>query len=757
MSNDSTERAAIRKRLLANGYAPLPLNGKACYVKGWSFAAIDEDFIKAHERKAAWSNTGLRCDNLIAADIDVANAQLADLVEHVVEHHLGKTEFCRFGKGEKRLLLYWIDDPMPKLRTARYEGDVQVEFLGKGCQFVAYGIHPDTGEPYEWVGDHEPIKSELDALPSVTREQVENCKAALDALFADEMGLQAQAIGGGGAGEHDYCLTADDKFDVTSPGHGLMSVAEIKEKLAPGEVWECNLTAIRPDSDSQAGRIHWGDSGRLSVADFVTGVTYFETLALDEAGELLADILPDEPGDDDNMFGTTAPTALTELLEHYVYVAADDTVRRLEEPTRGIKFANFTKLHYRRISVPSKQRPVLIANAWLEDPACMRCEYATLIPNTTEHVVKIGRARVLNTYQPPVFADTSGEVDTFYDFIDHLLPLEAEADIFLDWLAAKIQRPELRLHAMVMVAPGVFGTGRGTLTLIMERLLGRRYHTQTTLAHLIGQTTQSQYNDWLSGSLIVSVPEALDLSDRRQTLFHARQAAYEHLKTVVETQSRDMLIVRKGVANVTEQVYASLFIATNHGDAFVIPAGDRRLIVLENGERLTDALGDRVYRWMDNPANMGALYAELCERELEYDPMGEPPMTDAKQRMIEGSKSGLDVAWQLFVDHADGDVCTAAQWRQFAQGAKTDYELEYPENPHKRDAGINAMLHQHARRVFPEKPEWQIKMEGAAVRPWIIRDFEKWQRVTGDEIRREISLNGPPGGLVVKLPGGNSG
>ena len=59
----------------------------------------------------------------------------------------------RFGQAPKRLRVYRTAEPFTKLSTAGYRlpGDEpgakahKVEILAAGQQFVAYGVHPDTG------------------------------------------------------------------------------------------------------------------------------------------------------------------------------------------------------------------------------------------------------------------------------------------------------------------------------------------------------------------------------------------------------------------------------------------------------------------------------------------------------------------------------------------------------------------------------------------------------------------------------------
>src|SRR5690606_1263030 len=74
----------------------------------------------------------------------------------------------------------------------------RVEVLGRGQQFVAYHVHPDTGRPYEWtdlLGGLEYVRA--DGLPVLTEAQVRAALAAFDEMAADS--LQAHP-GGPAAG-----------------------------------------------------------------------------------------------------------------------------------------------------------------------------------------------------------------------------------------------------------------------------------------------------------------------------------------------------------------------------------------------------------------------------------------------------------------------------------------------------------------------------------------------------------------------------
>ncbi|TDT41500.1 bifunctional DNA primase/polymerase-like protein [Halospina denitrificans] len=102
-----------------------------------------------------------------AVDVDVthedAARELYDFISQYLKNRDG-AKLVRTGKPPKFLIPYRMPEVAKKKNTtALYPVDAesglihterehknQVEFLGKGEQFIAYHIHPDTGEPYQW-------------------------------------------------------------------------------------------------------------------------------------------------------------------------------------------------------------------------------------------------------------------------------------------------------------------------------------------------------------------------------------------------------------------------------------------------------------------------------------------------------------------------------------------------------------------------------------------------------------------------------
>ena len=124
---------------------------------------------------------GIAAGRVIGIDIDVfADPPLAKRIEMLAREMLGDTPALRIGRAPKRLLVYRADPPFKGFKLP------PIEVLGLGQQFIAYGIHPDTGQPYDW-----PVESlaemAIDDLPPITEAQAQAFAAAAIALVPPEL------------------------------------------------------------------------------------------------------------------------------------------------------------------------------------------------------------------------------------------------------------------------------------------------------------------------------------------------------------------------------------------------------------------------------------------------------------------------------------------------------------------------------------------------------------------------------------------
>ena len=102
---------------------------------------------------------------VVGIDIDIDDPSLACKIRDVAENVLGITPLVRFGRRPRMMMVYRTAAPFQSWNA----GPLQVIAVGR--QFVAYGLHPDTGQPYAWESEH-PAETPIDALPEVSSERV---------------------------------------------------------------------------------------------------------------------------------------------------------------------------------------------------------------------------------------------------------------------------------------------------------------------------------------------------------------------------------------------------------------------------------------------------------------------------------------------------------------------------------------------------------------------------------------------------------
>jgi hypothetical protein len=141
---------------------------------------------------------GILTGNIIAIDIDITHQELAKATIRSAKETLGDTPFIRFGNAPKAMLIYRLNTgTTTKMRSATFDLDDHkrqvVEVLGKGQQFVAFGIHPSTKKSYMW-----PVKSLLDTpankLPTVTLEKIQEFLSCFEMLAGEIFGAEMKSL-----------------------------------------------------------------------------------------------------------------------------------------------------------------------------------------------------------------------------------------------------------------------------------------------------------------------------------------------------------------------------------------------------------------------------------------------------------------------------------------------------------------------------------------------------------------------------------
>lgn len=207
-NSDSFNVAAAEqdKLLIANGYRPIPVIGKAPAAEGWRDGAVTSERLAAERAEHPDAvSTGLRTDTIAGIDLDIIDADHLQRFVDLAYAELGETTLIRRG-AKGWLMVYRRDEPLRKITAAPADKAqakrAKVEILGAGQQFVAFGIHPDTGRPYEWLhpdpdglGVLSPLDVPLHLVPAVTSHQLRSFAGKAAALLT-ELGYGAARVTG---------------------------------------------------------------------------------------------------------------------------------------------------------------------------------------------------------------------------------------------------------------------------------------------------------------------------------------------------------------------------------------------------------------------------------------------------------------------------------------------------------------------------------------------------------------------------------
>lgn len=345
------------------------------------------------------------------------------------------------------------------------------------------------------------------------------------------------------------------------------------------------------------------------------------------------------------------------LQSRYVYVVTDQRVADMRQrPHGGVwlkSFADFSKEFYSRVMVPGHDRPVLLANAWLESKYTRKVTTVGYLPG--QNAIAVNRSQeIVNSYIPPLHPWTKEEPRVTLDHLDYLVPNELERETLLDWFACKLQRPETRSYAALLVAKNAFGTGRGWLKNLLSQMLPNLVGA-ITLPQLINKGSQADanYNDIFSEKQLLIADEA------KETEGVDFFTGYETIKTRIDQSPIAFRVNPKFGRTRTDFMYFNCLIFSNHEHAINLPQDDRRFFVVTNPTKPKSAeYYERLFAALEDGKEAQRFYWYLMRRDISNFNRAKPPMTVGKKVMIQSSLSPSDEILAHLRDTLPGDLIT---------------------------------------------------------------------------------------------------
>jgi hypothetical protein len=549
-------------------------------------------------------------------------------------------------------------------------------------QFAVFGPHTTVnGEVrvrYRWMDDSSLLNVPLAQLPVLTKKQAYAIVAAFEKA-AEELGWEAlnEADEGSGAGTDIYDISrTKSRFDVV--GHGRVDYAELETLVSSGEHVVLSASFIPNEITDTPDRCKAVWSPRYNcvvVKDWKTAARHYpDDVQTDGTLKAVADILAKlaqskssspPPGEEDEReppepkHDAPREDKLLYLVQTRGFFESEDAAVRLYATSLDCrtKISAF-KMRYRAWSEFKGVKELLVTDMWERIPQRVNIAGVRMRPDRPFPLYREGGMTFKNVYRRPIHVG-GGSLRPFMEFLERFLPDAREREWLLDWMAHKLARPEIPGTAVVFVADneegtreGVFGTGRGLLFRIVRELFGTEYARSQSFSMLEGSNGQAVFNDWMHGSVLVTVDES-----RTSATAHRRgerSAVYEVLKDIVDPAPKLFNFKGKYRAAFDGMSYCSFWVATNHADALAIPASDRRFTVLRNGRQMTLEERNAIVAWLEQPANIGALAAFLKDRDLAGFDMFLPLATTGKAEMAELALSSVE---QIMLDMiADEDL-----------------------------------------------------------------------------------------------------
>lgn len=782
--NDTTSSIEqLRLQLLANNYSPIRNRDKRTFCRDWPSLDITPEVIKSWSRMSRDKATGLRIeDGLAAIDIDIDDPIIDDIADAILDlvPELGDPNaplLVRKGKGRKEAWFVRTADIFGRIHSAGWtppgrsadDAVFRVEIFGGGSarQFGAFGSHTvsDSGEvliEYQWV-DRSPADTPKQQLPLLTKSQFHAIADLVDRmLLAAGWTKVLRSAAGGDSTERVYDLTNDMEFDLLDGD--TVTMAQLKELVVGEEHVRCSASWLEGESAVNRSRclVSLTRAGYLAIFETASGVTHVEAagqprdfnLEIDRIAEKLAELSEKrrnkvQPADD-------AVVAATKLLATYAFCpnqpAAPAVPIWTTEVDAGINMAMFRTLMLPNCTdeVGPRGGRVRInpVDLWASSDRRVTVGGIRLRPDMPRPLFK-DEAGVswVNAYAPPAHDAEGGTALPGWRFLENLLPKDSEREWFLKWLAYKLRNPHIPGPAVIMLAED-FGTGRGTLGVLIGKLFGPRYVRSLPFSIFAGKTYQSQYNEWAVGALVVVVSES---SESDGSTYQTKHNTYEHLKEIVDPRPTEREVVVKTRGNYRAISPASYIIATNNEDAIPLPADDRRFAVLTNGRPQDMDYWNEINAWMDREENIAAFHRELMLIDTkDYSPFAVPPKSAGKRNMVEASRSDLDRALEVAIASLQSDVVVMEQLVPLVQRVADQESWYLPDLPISK---LRSVIHKAAAKLLYKVGERgghneRLMVEKKRYYVWARTSHaaDKYARASQDDVRRDVLRNGSPTG-----------
>lgn len=513
---------------------------------------------------------------------------------------LPDTPWERRGKKGMALAFRWSGQSNFKIKGT--DGTMLVELLGHGNQVVLPGsIHPDTRQPYTATCNLWEVIDQIPALPDgfEAKLRAELVEAGLAAPASEAPGSSKAPASGVEVivpQEHGIerflaqeLASSCDEIAATKEGRNIMLFGKAKDMArhvaAAGADW-----AMFAD--------------KLEAAALVAGL---------EPGEIPATIASGWKA------GSVEPTLWIPVACEHIYLGAQDRFYHPESGTYSTP-TGFNGRFGRPHADKGTFAQFLTMNGFIA-----KVHDITYTPRLAPGMQTIDGTPYLNVYQPSDVAPVPGDAAPFEEFLAFLVPVEAERDHLMKVIAHTVRHPGERIRHAVLLRTRSQGVGKSIMFEIWGRLVGDSNVRYTSSREMSGN-----FDGWKTRNTLLICPE-LNIANGL--------AAYNDIKSFITDDVAS--INEKHLAQRRWPIFSTPVFSSNLEVPMLIEKADRRIFMIDSPAtpRSADYYTEFSAWWREN---LGVIRHHLDQVDLsDFNPHAQPPMTEAKQRLITRSANGL--------------------------------------------------------------------------------------------------------------------
>jgi Family of unknown function (DUF5906) len=399
---------------------------------------------------------------------------------------------------------------------------------------------------------------------------------------------------------------------------------------------------------------------------------------------------------------------LDEMLERLVFVSevggvADRITGRIhkkEHAADAYAASKHTYVHTQENGA-QKKRTGSALKFWIESKDRLTVQVLAWVPGAPQICHSPEERKVaFNTWKGlPAMAfpeDWQERVKPFLEHVEFLVPIKAERERFLQWLAHIIQCPEVLPHTSYLMTTPTTGVGRNLLASTIVRALRGFVAAGISLPELL----DGGFTGRLSKKLLAIVDEAREGSGDRR---HQRA---ERLKSITTEEHRH--VNPKYGHQSVEKNCCRWLMFSNHQDAIPFDNSDRRVIVIANPTvRNSEAYYERLYGLLDDHSFIGSVRRWLETADISgFRPGEHAPMNAAKTQALNEMMTETERAVLEFKEDCENPLTSRSKIRCHA----TENNQLHVNDTHLTHAIRRAGMTNTARRVWTKRKDDKNKI-----------------------------------------------